>query len=42
VAAWDFVMEMDFSLTDFDDYANFELLDGFDWIGEPWVPEGGS
>ena len=40
VGAWDFGMEINFGLTDFDDYANFELLDGFDWIGEPWWRSG--
>jgi hypothetical protein len=39
---WDMGIEMDFNLTEFEDYANFELLDGYDWIGEPWVPDIGG
>lgn len=33
---WDFGREMDFNLREFDEYANLDLLDTFDWICEPW------
>lgn len=30
---------VDIDLTDFDDYANFDLLDTFEWINEDWTLE---
>jgi len=37
VVAWEFRSEIDFNLREFDDYINFDLLDTFDWVNEPWV-----
>jgi len=39
VAGWDAGSEIDFNLSDFDDYVNFDLLDTFDWVNKPWVGE---